>query len=246
MGATEYLKRNLGKLRPNAKLGSIEPATKLMQALQDQARQGEQAAAQYRLQKRIRPDVVRARLTYDLNGKSVEEWSVAATVITGTAGLKGEYSYSCRGTMIAERTPRGQLESSEKLFDLINSTFRVDQAWQERVTQSALAIQQIRQKGAQDRAKIVAKSAEDIRNIQRESYENQQRGQDQSAAGYSQYLRGTETYQNPTTGQKVDLDSKYGNAWTNSNGEYLLSDQAGFDPNTVLQGSWTQMQHAKP
>ena len=94
--------------------------------------------------------------------------------------------------------------------------------------------------------KIVAKSAEDIRNIQRESYENQQRGQDQSAAGYSQYLRGTETYQNPTTGEKVDLDSKYGNAWTNSNGEYLLSDQAGFDPNTVLQGSWTQLQHAKP
>jgi hypothetical protein len=40
MGATEYLKRNLGKLRPNAKLGNIEPATKLMQALQDQARQG--------------------------------------------------------------------------------------------------------------------------------------------------------------------------------------------------------------
>lgn len=246
MGATEYLKRNLGKLRPNAKLGSIEPATKLMQALQDQARQGEQAAAQYRLQKRIRPDVVRAHITYDLNGKSMEEWIVAATVITGTAGLKGEYNYSCRGTMIAERAPRGQLESSEKLFDLINSTFRVDQAWQARVTQSALAIQQIRQKGAQDRAKIVAKNAEDIRNIQRESYENQQRGQDQSAAGYSQYLRGTETYQNPATGQKVDLDSKYGNAWTNSNGEYLLSDQAGFDPNTVLQGSWTQMQHAKP
>jgi hypothetical protein len=101
-------------------------------------------------------------------------------------------------------------------------------------------------KGVQDRAKIVSKNADDIRNIQREGYENQQKGQDQSAAQFSQYLRGTETYQNPATGEKVDLDSKYGNAWVNNRGEYLLSDQAGFDPNTVSQESWTAMQHAKP
>jgi hypothetical protein len=217
-----------------------------MQILQDRARQSEQAAAQYRLQKRIRPDVIRALLKYTLNGQSVEEWIIVATIIDGTAGLKGGYSYNCLATLVAERAPQGQLDASEKLFDLINSTYRVDQAWQGRVTQNALAVQKIRAKGVQDRANIVSKNAEDIRNIQREGYENQQKGQDQSAAGFSQYLRGTETYQNPATGEKVDLDSKYGNAWVNSQGEYLLSDQVGFDPNTVLQGSWTPMQHVKP
>ncbi len=229
---------------PRLELGT----PKLMQMLQDRARQNEQAAAQYRLQKRIRPDVIRARLKYNLNGQSVEEWIIVATIIDGTApGLKEDgYSYNCLATMVAERAPQGQLEASEKLFELINSTYRVDQAWQGRVTQNALAMQKIRAKGVQDRANIVSKNAEDIRNIQREGYENQQKGQDQSAAEFSQYLRGTETYQNPATGEKVDLDSKYGNAWANNNGEYVLSDQAGFDPNTVFQGSWTPMQHVKP
>jgi hypothetical protein len=246
MGAADYLKKNIGKIRTNATLAAIEPAPKLMQILQDRARQNEQAAAQYRLQKRIRPDVIRARLKYNLNGQSVEEWIIVATIIDGTAGLKGGYSYNCLATMVAERAPQGQLEASEKLFELINSTYRVDQAWQSRVTQNALAIQKIRAKGVQDRANIVSKNAEDIRNIQREGYENQQKGQDQSATEFSQYLRGTETYQNPATGEKVDLDSKYGNAWVNNRGEYLLSDQAGFDPNTVFQESWTPMQHVKP
>jgi hypothetical protein len=246
MGAADYLKKNLGKIRPNATLAAVEPAPKLMQMLQDRARQNEQAAAQYRLQKRIRPDVIRARLKYNLNGQSVEEWVIVATIIDGTAGLKGSYSYNCLATMVAERAPQGQLEASEKLFELINSTYRVDQAWQGRVTQNALAIQKIRAKGVQDRANIVSKNAEDIRNIQREGYENQQKGQDQSATQFSQYLGGTETYQNPATGEKVDLDSKYGNAWVNNRGEYLLSDQAGFDPNTVFQESWTPMQHVKP
>jgi predicted Ser/Thr protein kinase len=246
MGAADYLKKNLAKIRPNAMLAAVEPAPKLMQILQDRARQNEQAAAQYRLQKRIRPDVIQARLKYNLNGQSVEEWVIVATIIDGTAGLKGGYSYNCLATMVAERAPQGQLEASEKLFELINSTYRLDQAWQSRVTQNALAIQKIRAKGVQDRANIVSKNAEDIRNIQREGYENQQKAQDQSATQFSQYLRGTETYQNPATGEKVDLDSKYGNAWVNSRGEYLLSDQAGFDPNTVLQESWTPMQHVKP
>jgi hypothetical protein len=245
MGAADYLKQNLGKIRPNAKLAAIEPAPQLMQLLQDQARKAEQSAAQVRLQERIRPDVIKARVKYNLNGQPVEEWIIVATISTGTAGLKG-FSYNCRATLVAERAPEGKLDSSERFFDLINSTYRVDQTWQGRVTQNALAIQKIRAKGASDRAKIVSKNAEDIRNIQRESYENQQRGQDQSSTQFSQYIRGTETYQNPNTGEKVDLDSKYGNAWVNNRGEYLLSDQAGFDPNTVSQESWTSMQHAKP
>jgi hypothetical protein len=122
----------------------------------------------------------------------------------------------------------------------------VDPQWQARITQSALKMQQIKQKGIQDRAKIVSKNAEDIRKIQQEGYENQQRGQDQSAHGFDQYIRGTETYQNPNTGEKVDLDSSYGHAWVNNSGEYLLSDQAGFNPNTVLKESWTPLQHVNP
>jgi hypothetical protein len=255
LGAADYLKQNLGKIRPNTKLVGIEPAAKILKILQDRVRQNEQAAPQGRFQRHVRPDAVRARVRYTLNGQPVEEWILAVTMITSTTGpaysarsMKSAQSttYNCRATMLAERAPQGQLDSNEKLFDLINSTYRVDQQWQGRVTQNALKIQQIRNKGIQDRANIVSKNAEDIRNIQRQAYENQQKGEAQSSAQFDQYLRGTETYRNPSTGEKVDLDSSYGHAWVSNTGEYLLSDQATFDPNTVSKDSWTPMEHSKP
>jgi len=258
MGAADYLKQNLAKIRPNATLVGIEPAPKLMEILQGQARQAEQAAAQYRLQEKVRPDVIKARIKYNLNGKPVEEWIVVATVTTGTLGPSFDirsgratqaYSYSCRANMVAERAPQGQLDASEKLFDLINSTFRVDEAWLTRVTNSAAAIQQVELKGVRDRSAIISKNAEDIRKIQQQGYENRQRTQDQSFAQFDQVIRGVETYQNPGTGEKVELDANYGHAWVSNSGEYLLSDQAGFDPNTnrvLSKESWTPLQHAKP
>ena len=86
MGAADYLRRNIGRVRPNAQIVSIEPLPKLMQVLQQQARQTEQAAAQYRLQQRVRPDTIRARLRYNLNGQAVEEWVIVTTMATGTPG----------------------------------------------------------------------------------------------------------------------------------------------------------------
>jgi len=255
MSAADYVKRNLAKIRPNATLVAIEPAPKLLQLLQDRARKAEQSAAQFRLQQRIRPDAVKAHLKYAVQGQAVEEWIIAVTVTTGT--LAPSYnaramqttqasSYSCRGTMVAERAPQGQLEASEKFFDLLNSTFRVDQQWQGRVTQGALALQQTRLKGIRDRSAIVAKNADDISKIRREGFENRQKVQDQSAAEFSQVIRGTETYKNPNTGERVELDSNYGHAWVNNRGEYLLSDQAGFDPNVAFRESWTPLQQVKP
>jgi hypothetical protein len=70
---------------------------------------------------------------------------------------------------------------------------------------------------------------------------------DSRSEGFSQYIRGVETYQNPTTGKTVDLDSKYGHAWVSPDGVYLLTDQVGFDPNSVPGNTqtWTQMQQVK-
>jgi hypothetical protein len=255
LGASDYLRRNLAKLRPNAQVVSVEPAAKLMQILQQQARQTEQSAAQYRLQQRVRPDAVRARLKYNVNGQPVEEWLTVVTVITGTLSptynavtnrQTQAYFYSCEARAFAERAPQGQLESSERLFDLINSTFRVNPEWQARVNNNALAIQQIELKGVRDRSAIVAKNADDIRNIRRQGFENQQKGQDRAAAQFSQSTRDVETYRDPTSGTTVELSNQYGHAWVNNKGEYLLSDQAGFDPSVAFKEDWKPLEHVKP
>jgi hypothetical protein len=255
MGATDYLRKNLARVRPGAQLVAIEPAPKLMQLLQQQARQAEQSAAQYKLQQRVRPDVIRARLKYSLNGRPVEEWLIVATIITGTLGPSYNaatnqqtqaFTYSCVANMTAERTPEGQLDSSEKFFELINSTYRVSEEWQRRVSGQALAVQQIELKGVRDRSAIVAKNADDIANIQRQGYENRQKSEDHVFGQISENTRGVETYRNPASGETIELSNQYGHAWVNNRGEYLLSDQAGFDPSVTFKEDWKPLEHVKP
>ena len=73
MGAADFLRRSLPRLRPNAQLAGIEPMPKDLQTMQQQARQTEQMAMQYNMRQQVRPDIARARLRYSLNGKPVEE-----------------------------------------------------------------------------------------------------------------------------------------------------------------------------
>jgi hypothetical protein len=247
MGAQDFLRRNLQRMRPNAQLVGFEPAPKLLQDLQQQAQQTEAAARQYNLRQQVKVDAAKARVKYTVDGKPMEEWVIAATVITGTLSPLGQWFYNCTAYAGAQRAPAGQLDASAKLFELIASTFRVNPEWQARVTKNAMAIQQIEQKGIRDRVAIQTKSAEDIRKIQQETYENQQKSQDSINANFSQVIRGVESYRNPTTGETLELDANYGHAWVNNRGEYLLSDQAGFDPNSVPGNTlnWTALQQVK-
>lgn len=256
MGAKDYLQRNLQRIRPNAQLKGFEPAQKLMDSLAQQAQQTEQGAHQYNLTQKVKYDAIKARVKYSLEGKPMEEWIIAATVTTGTLGPSFNlqsmqqtkaWSYSCVAYTAGQRSPEGQLDNSLKLFELIASTFRQNPEWQAKVTQNALAVQKIRQKGIADRSAIMAKNADDIRNIQRQTYENQSKSEDHNSWAFSQYIRGVDTYRDPSSGETVELDAKYGHAWVNNQGVYLLSDQASFDPNSVPGNTqtWTQMQVVK-
>jgi hypothetical protein len=254
MGAAEFLRRNLPRLRPNAQLAGIEPLPKSLQTMQQQARQTEQMAARYNLRQQVRPDVARARLRYNLNGKAMEEWVVATTVITATLGpsmdlrsgrMTQAFSYNCAATLGAARTPQGQLDSSEKFFELIISTIRVDPAWQSRINQQSATMQAIEQKGIHDRVAINTQTAKDLSDIRRQGYENQQRSEDHVFGQFSDTTRGVERFRNPTTGETFELSNLYGHAWVNNRNEVFLSDQQGVDPNVVLKGNWTALDPVK-
>lgn len=254
MSAADFLRRSLPRLRPNAQLAGMEPLPESLQTMQQQARQTEQMAAQYNLRQQVRPDVARARLRYNLNGQAMEEWVVATTVITGTLGpsmdlrsgrMTQAFSYSCTATLGAARAPAGQLDSSEKFFKLIISTIRVDPAWQSRVNQNSATLQAIEQKGIRDRVAINTKTANDIADIRRQGFENQQRSEDRIFGQYSDTTRGVERFRNPTSGETFELSNLYGHAWVNNRNEVFLSDQEGVDPNVVLKGNWTALEPVK-
>ncbi|HLK69584.1 MAG TPA: hypothetical protein VKU19_39410 [Bryobacteraceae bacterium] len=254
MSAADYIRRNIGKVRANAQIVSIEPMPNYLQKLQQQARQTEQMATRYNLRQVVRPDVARARLRYTLNGRAVEEWVMATTVTTGTLGpsmdirtgrMGQAYSYNCTANACAARAPAGQLDANEKFFDMILSSIRVDQAWQSRVNQVSGNVQAAEQKGIRDRVAINTKTANDINAIRRQGYENQQRSEDHVFGQFSDVTRGVETYRNPTNGETFELSNLYSHAWVNDRNEIVLSDQAGFDPNVAIRGNWTSLQPVK-
>jgi hypothetical protein len=236
-------------------LAGVEPLPQVIQQLQQQARQTEAGYAQAGMRAQVRSDAARARLQYMLNGQQVEEWVTAVTVATGTLGpsmniatgqMGQAFFYNCSGTLtFGERTAAGQLQPSEKFFEMVLATLKLDQNWVNRITQVASNIQAAQIKGARDRSAIITKNNEEIGNIIRGGYENRQQSQDRMAQNWSQTMRGVESYRNPNTGETIELSNSYGNAWVNNRGEYLLTDQQSFDPNVELQQQWTRLQHIR-
>ena len=255
MKAADYLRRNLGRWRPGAQVSAIEPAPRLAGKLQEHARQIEQMGRQYGLQQRVTPDAVRARLRYSLNGRPVEEWLYVVTSSTATLGpsmnlqtmqMTQAYTYNCLGYAVAVRAPEGKLDASERFFELIAGTYQTGPEWQQHYNQAMMKLQQIESKGIRDRSAIVARNAQDIARIRNEAWQNRQRSQDRNSEQWSQTMRGVESYRNPTTGDTVELNGGYGNAWVNNRGEYLLSDQPGFDPSVTLREDWKPLERLRP
>ncbi len=58
-------------------------------------------------------------------------------------------------------------------------------------------------------------------------------------------MRGVETYPDPANGETVELSNQYGQAWVNNRGEYLLSDQPGFDPAVTFKEDWRPLERVK-
>lgn len=75
-----------------------------------------------------------------------------------------------------------------------------------------------------------------------QAYEQQQAVQDAMAEGFSQTIRGVETFRDPQTGESWELPGGYTEVWTNGSGEFVLSETAGLDPNTIFtNSSWRQL-----
>ena len=223
MTAADWLRRTvIPAVRRDARVLAVEPIPDFAQQVAEQARQVEQAAAQQGIRLRVRTDVGRARIGYTLDGRPVEEWLTAQTsssavpgptfnVYTGQMGQA--YHYSCAGEHVfGLRAPQGQLDAQERFFSMVLSTIHVDPQWEARVLQVLANLHATDAKGARDRSAIITKSGQDISRIINQTYENRNQSQDRTMAGWSQYMRGVETYKNPHTGDTVELGSQYGHA----------------------------------
>ncbi len=256
VSAADYLRRSVApSVRQEARVLVVEPIPDVAEELQQYAQRIQQSSAAQGIRAQVRADVARLRLAYSLGGQPVEEWLTAITSSGGVpaptynmyTGQMGQaLFYNCGADhIVALRAPQGQLDAHERFFRMVLSTVRIDPQWQARVMQVIANMTASDIKGARDRSAIIAQSNRDISNIINETYENRNRSQDRIMEGWSQYMRGVETFKNPYTGETVELPNQYGHAWAGPNGEYIVTDSGLFDPNVTLRGDWTRLEQVR-
>ena len=245
--AAEFLRQDLiAKYRNGKTVVSIDPFPELDQIVR--YRLGLPPAGASGNTGRIRTDAARARLAYDYdNGQPVEEWIAAAIVVRAnpTGGRATAYDWHAIRVMFF-RTPKGKLDANDRLFKLIASTVRPDPEWQKWSNGIIANLYRRKQEELAKQSAIIAQLQQNAIDTITGVTARQQAGSLQSAAGASQVIRSVQTFRDPTSGATFELSNQYDHAWLNGSNQYVMSDDASFNPNGSLNGNWTQLQAVQP
>jgi len=100
-------------------------------------------------------------------------------------------------------------------------------------------IQHINQIG--DTARRIGQQYSEMSDMQMQSWQHRQDVMDRSAERYSEAIRGVDTYYDTPNNRYVELPTGYQQAWTNTMGDYIVSDDTTFDPNQESNITWRQV-----
>jgi hypothetical protein len=203
----------------------------------------------------------RLRLSYQVNGKEVEEDLYGAVEISRQSapmmmGMMGamEYVFWMADYLFAFRAQAGTLDAVSDTFLSLVRSFRINPAWYSHYTQVSQqmiqgGMQQIAQAGQLSR--IISQTNNEISDMIMDGYNQRQQTMDHLAEQFSQSIRGVDAYQDPFGhgsygSDEVELPGGFNHAWSNALGEYILTDDPNFDPNVETGGNWESMKRSEP
>ena len=193
------------------------------------------------LRKRVSAECV--RLEYEVNSQAMEE-DVFCVIVYATGDLLPGSTFWGPQRLYSFQAPKGQLDARRPLFQSMVNSVRINPVWFGKYLEVVALwqkgqMQAIRQAG--ELSRYIAKTNDEIRELHRQAYENQQASQDRVNANFSKALRGVEAYHDPVQDQRIELPSGYDDAWVSGNGEYILSNDANFNPNVGDTQNWQRM-----
>jgi len=187
----------------------------------------------------------RVRIRYQHGDQTVDEDVFGVVEISHHAGpmLMGgvNHIYWMADYLFSFRAGAGQLDRLSDIFTSILRSFHLNPAWYSRYTQVSQymvqnQIQQIRHIG--QISQIVSRTSDHIDDIIMNAYDKRQRTLDRLSNQFSQAIRGVDEYSDPLAGRSVELPGGYRQAWSNGLGDYIVSDDATFDPNVGSTVTW--------
>jgi hypothetical protein len=142
------------------------------------------------------------------------------------------------------RAAKGQLDAETKLFQTISYSARTDPNWLNKYNQvvNYLIMNQIQQiQSLGQLSAIISQTSNEISDANYQAWLQTENINDKIATDYSNYILGVQTYNNPIDGGHINLPSGYSSAWTNSLGDYILSDSVSYNPNIGSNLNWQQL-----
>ena len=190
----------------------------------------------------------KVRLEYQLAAWPMEE-ELYAVVETHTYPLQTLQGVCTNVSWVASylfsfRAPKGQLAGNAEKFWVMARSFRPNPQWFNKYTQLVnmlvqRQIQQIRQIG--EISRIISRTNDEISDMIMRSYKQRSAVYDRLADQFSQAIRGVDAYYDPTSQGRVELPGGYDRVWSNGLGDYVLTDDANFDPNVDSNQNWTPL-----
>jgi len=190
----------------------------------------------------VRTDAARARLEYDRDGRTFEQWVTVAEWMHLYPAGRGSVYDGHAIMMMSFSAPKGQLDSNEKLFKLMAFNITHEPDWDTKINKMIAILYRQQQVEEAKRSQMIAQLQQHVADTINEVTANSMRGANQAAFGADQNIRGVQTFRNPQTGATFELSNLHDHAWLNGTNEYLMSDDPNFNPNGQLNGNWTSLQ----
>jgi hypothetical protein len=146
--------------------------------------------------------------------------------------------------LYAFTAPAAGFDEAASVLEPMVASITPNLAWFAQYEQvRGLAVQNgfLRIAAAGELSDIITSTSAEISEIHRRSYEAQQSTYDGIHASISESVRGVETYDNPFDGLPVQLPAEYSHAWVSAQGEYILVNDPGFDPNVGSTQTWERL-----
>jgi hypothetical protein len=141
------------------------------------------------------------------------------------------------------KAEKGKLDNHSPMFQTLITSFRLNPQWYAKYMNfiDFLVQQQIqRTNSIGELSRYISRQNDEMTASMRESYEARSRVYDKIYQNWSDATLGIDRYQN-SSGAEVRLPSGYNHAWSNQNGEYIISDNPNFNPNQGSNISWEEL-----
>lgn len=211
---------------------SVVPLTTIEKQV-DQAWQGQGKAT-----------AAKVRYEFEHQGQPWEEEVFMTVVNTPPATQYGITAWYI-SSAYSFRAPKGVLDRLEPVMTSVVSTSRLSQDWYGGYMYVQKLFANRMNQGIKDAAALsatITKNADEIRQMYADSYKEREESQDRISESWGEVIKGVETYKNPYEDRPVELPAGYNDAWVNAQGEYIMSGQAGFDPNVGSTVEWRRME----